>query len=868
MAGLASINIKFAADLKEFSSSMQNATRQMQKLGKDFTKVGKTLSVGLTAPIVGLGALAVASFASFEDSMAKVKAISGATATEFKALTDSAKNLGETTRFTASEVSALQLNFSKLGFNPQEILDATAATLDLALATGEDLAESAIVAASTLRGFGLSTSETTRVTDVMAKSFSSSALNLEKFNVAMSVLAPVAKTANVSLEEATGLLSVLINAGIDASTAGTGLRNVFLDLADKGISMSDAMKQIQESTNKNKTAMDLFGKRGATVANVLADNVEQAAKFTTTYLNASGSAKSMAEIMGQTLQGSFFKLKSAVEGAAIAFGDVLAPIIGEITTKITDLVSGFSKLSPETKKTIIIFGAFAAAIGPILVALGLMMTTVVPGLITAFGYLRASLLLLQGGFIKLTAIIAANPFGALAVVIAAIASYFIFFNKTTDETIKKQTLLAEINDTAAKSIANEKAKLAELLFIAKNENISKSARIKAIQELNALSPEFLGNLTLEKINTDEARKAVELYNLELIKTAKTKAAQTKLQDLESKMIDLQLASEKASIKSALSVNKLKKEAVSLEDQLKVRAIDKVGAGADVVDIYTVQIDKLKEQENQLLKIIAANQTLNKVVSTPTTKTPGGSGDAGTTRQKAVALDISAVGIKDFNIAAPLATEADLVDVSLNKMAASFSFFQENAGILTNAIGASFATMGNQISAVFQTGNAVLDAFVSSIVNALAELGAAFVQQLIIEKIFSGSKKTIDYGKASSSAIVVASNAAAAMGPVGVFALPGLIASQLGVVASSFAAIGAFENGGIVGGNSFSGDKLFAKINSGEMVLNKKQQGNVAGMIGAGSAQGVNVVLQPSLSISGDKIRVLLNRVDKSNARKR
>jgi hypothetical protein len=867
MAGLASINIKFAADLKEFSSSMQNATRQMQKLGKDFTKVGKTLSVGLTAPIVGLGTLAVASFASFEDSMAKVKAISGATATEFKALTDSAKNLGETTRFTASEVSTLQLNFSKLGFNPQEILDATAATLDLALATGEDLAESAIVAASTLRGFGLSTSETTRVTDVMAKSFSSSALNLEKFNVAMSVLAPVAKTANVSLEEATGLLSVLINAGIDASTAGTGLRNVFLDLADQGISMSDAMKQIQESTNKNKTAMDLFGKRGATVANVLADNVEQAAKFTTTYLNAAGSAKSMAEIMGQTLQGSFFKLKSSVEGAAIAFGDVLAPIIGEITTKITDLVSGFSKLSPETKKTIIIFGAFAAAIGPILVALGLMMTTVVPGLITAFGYLRASLLLLQGGFIKLTAIIAANPFGALAVVIAAIASYFIFFNKTTDETIKKQTLLAEINDTAAKSIANEKAKLAELLFIAKNENISKSARIKAIQELNALSPQFLGNLTLEKINTDEARKAVELYNLELIKTAKTKAAQTKLQDLESKMIDLQLASEKASIKSALSVNKLKKEAVSLEDQLKVRAIDKVGAGADVVDIYTVQIDKLKEQENQLLKIIAANQTLNKVIATPT-KTPGGSGDTGTTRQKAVALDISAVGIKDFNLAAPLATEADLVDVSLNKMAASFSFFQENAGILTNAIGASFATMGNQISAVFQTGNAVLDAFVSSIVNALAELGAAFVQQLIIEKIFSGSKKTIDYGKASSSAIVVASNAAAAMGPVGVFALPGLIASQLGVVASSFAAIGAFENGGIVGGNSFSGDKLFAKINSGEMVLNKKQQGNVAGMIGAGSAQGVNVVLQPSLSISGDKIRVLLDRVDKSNSRKR
>src|SRR5690606_20845304 len=268
------VNVKLLADLTQFSSQMQNVNRKMKDTSRRLKTVGTALSIGLTAPIVAFGVKSVRVFAEFNQEMAKVKAVSGATSQEFKALEQDAKKLGAATRFSSGEVAGLQLNFSKLGFNPQEILDATAATLDLSLATGEDLAESATVAASTLRGFGISAKETVRITDVMAKSFSSSALDLTKFSTAMGVLAPVAKTANVSLEDSVGMLSVLANAGVDASTAGTGLRNMFLDLADKGLTLDEALSQIQNSTNKNKTAMDLFGKRGATVANIIADNID------------------------------------------------------------------------------------------------------------------------------------------------------------------------------------------------------------------------------------------------------------------------------------------------------------------------------------------------------------------------------------------------------------------------------------------------------------------------------------------------------------------------------------------------------------------------------------------------------------------
>jgi len=847
LAGLASINIRFSADLKDFSTKMANANRSIQKLGKKMKAVGQNLSIGVTAPIVALGALSVKTFATFEQAMANVAAVSGATGSSFAALEKSALDLGAATQFTAEQVAQLQLNYSKLGFSPDEILQVTAATLDLAVATGEDLATSATVAASTLRGFGLEANEMGRVIDVMASSFSKSALDLSKFQTAMAILAPVAKNAGVGIEEATSYLSILTDRGVDASSAGSALRNIFLTLAGSGETLQGSMTRIATSTNKNKTAFETFGKLGATVATIMAENSAEAKTLQTAYEGSAGAAKSMAAIVGGTTQGALLRMRSAIEGAAISLGEQLAPFVEKVSILIGDLANRFKELSPETKKIIVVVAGLAAAIGPLLVVLGVLMSSVIPGLITAFGGLRAGMLLLRTGFIQLTATMAANPFGLLAVAIAAIASYFLFFNKNVDDTIEKQSLLASVNDTAAKSIANEKAKLNELLFIARDENIQKSARIKAIKELNKLSPKHLGDLTLEKINTDDARIAIELYNTELLKTARIKAAQSKLQELQSKIIDLQIASENASVKSAKAVNKLKEEAVSLEDQLRVRAIEKAGSGANVTDIYSVQVDKLKQQEQQLLKIIAANQTINKVVASG----GGGTDDPVEGRKKATTVgeNLSAVGVAEFDITSNLTTESEKLDTILTGIKGKFESFQGVTQIFGDAIGNSFMAMSSKIVGALQTGNTILDAFVGSVINSLANLAAAFVQQLLVEKLFSTAKKSVDFGRASSNAIVIASSAAAAMGPFGAIALPGLIAAQVGMITGAFAGIAAFANGGMVGGSSFSGDKLFARVNSGEMILNKGQQSNMAGMMDSNRGN-VNVQLGVGTKLVG------------------
>ena len=201
------------------------------------------------------------------------------------------------------------------------------------------------------------------------------------------------------------------------------------------------------------------------------------------------------------------------------------------------------------------------------------------------------------------------------------------------------------------------------------------------------------------------------------------------------------------------------------------------------------------------------------------------------------------------------------------MKSKFTDFQAFSGEFSNAVVASFNALGGQLKNIFETGNVVVDAFVGSILDSLTALAEGFIRQLIFEKIFATGKKVVDAGKASSNAVVIATSAAAALGPVGAIALPGLIASQLAVVAGAFAGIQAFEHGGMVGGSSFSGDKLFARVNSGEMILNNRQQGNLSKMISPVS-QMVDIVLGGQITADAGKLKFALDSYDNRKNRTR
>jgi len=365
-----SINIRAGFDLKAFSTSSQNLQRQLRSSGKKMQSIGKSMSMSLTAPIAILGGLAVKTFANFEQSMAKVQAISGAVGKDFQNLTNLAKDLGIATRFSASEVSELMLNYSKLGFSSEEIQKITAATLDLALATGEDLAQSASVAGGTLRGFGLEAGEMTRVTDVMARAFSGSALDLQKFQNSMPKVSAVASSLGITLEETTSMLGVLVGKNIQATTAGTGLKNIFLKTRKSGISFKDAMDKIKNSIDPANTAMDMFGVENAQVAVALSQSGDAITEMNAKLSDTSVTASSMAAIMDATLEGAMMRLKSATEGLAISFGEIMAPAVGFVAEILSKIAMRFANVNPYVKTAITVFAGLVAVLGPLAFAIG------------------------------------------------------------------------------------------------------------------------------------------------------------------------------------------------------------------------------------------------------------------------------------------------------------------------------------------------------------------------------------------------------------------------------------------------------------------------------------------------------------------
>jgi hypothetical protein len=337
-------------ELNKTRNGILGLTGFTDKLGSKFNQLGTSISGAF------LGLFAVQKFfdiiqdgiktlEEFELQMAKVAAVTGATDAEVKALSESAKELGRTSQFTATEVGQLQEEFAKLGFTTEEILAASEATLQLATATGSDLAQSATVAASTLNAFGLEATETQRVVDVMAKSFTSSSLDINKFQNSINKVAPVAKAVGVGLEDTTASLGILSDAGFRAETAGTGLRNIFLEVEKRGITVEEAFNKILTSTDKASTAVGLFGKENAAVAITLAESQAATAALSGELIKAEGSAAEMAKIVGDTAVGASKRLESAWEGLTLSLGDGTEDGLAKAKNSIAGFINDITDLN-------------------------------------------------------------------------------------------------------------------------------------------------------------------------------------------------------------------------------------------------------------------------------------------------------------------------------------------------------------------------------------------------------------------------------------------------------------------------------------------------------------------------------------------
>lgn len=310
----------------------------------------------------------------FEQQMARVRAISGATAEEFKALSAQAKELGEKTVFTSVQVASLQEELSKLGFTAEEIKQVTPSILKFSQATGGDLAESAKVAGAALRVYGASMVETNKYVSLMADVTTKSGIRFEDLSTIIGNVAPVARAAGLSFQELVSIIGVLETNGIKANVASTGLKNTLIDFAGinknagkyLGFQVKDfdslikALKKIKDDGLDIASVTKISDTRAMRVLTALKDNVDQILELNKQLDNSEEKLDEMADIMSNTMQGAIMRLKSAWDGFLLAL-DGAMPIFRSILGILSTILNTIGNAIMSTDSLIAKMKAASAA---------------------------------------------------------------------------------------------------------------------------------------------------------------------------------------------------------------------------------------------------------------------------------------------------------------------------------------------------------------------------------------------------------------------------------------------------------------------------------------------------------------------------
>jgi TP901 family phage tail tape measure protein len=349
-----------AAQSNTWSNALKSYQFKFNALGNIISNVVSTA----TRMLAQLGSSVVTISKDFEFAMSGVRAITMATDKEFNQLRNDAIRLGGETLFTSQQIAGLQEELAKLGFTVPEIRAATDGVVALAAATGEDLAQSALVAGTVIRGFGLNANELSRIVDVMAQSFNASALDLYKFQETMKYVAPVASKTGWQMEEVTAIMAKLADQGVIASQAGTGLRNILLRLADANSKLSRAIgfsvsslpeliigfqKLNKEGLNATR-ALALADRYSVTAVLALAQQSDLVWEAYKNYILTGDAAQKMSEIRMDNFAGSVEKLTGAWESLVLTINKgngVLRTFVDLATGTLEYLQERFGSLSGQ-----------------------------------------------------------------------------------------------------------------------------------------------------------------------------------------------------------------------------------------------------------------------------------------------------------------------------------------------------------------------------------------------------------------------------------------------------------------------------------------------------------------------------------------
>ena len=447
---------------KQSGTALQNIAAKGEKLktvGDNISNVGTKL-LPVTAGVVGLGTAAVKTAADFDSAMSKVAAVSGATGKDLDALRDKAREMGSKTKFSASEAAEAMNYMAMAGWKTEDMLSGIEGVMNLAAASGEDLATTSDIVTDALTAFGLSAKDSGHFADILAASSSNANTNVSMMGETFKYCAPIAGALGFSAEDTAEAIGLMANAGIKGSQAGTALRTIMNNLSgDVKICGSSIGEVTVATTNADGSMRDLSdiladcrtafsglseSEKAAAAESLVGKNAMSGFlalmnageadinKLSSAIDNCDGCAAGMAETMNDNLAGQLTILKSQLQELAISFGELLMPAIRTIVGWIQKFVDWLNSMDEGTRKVIVTIALVAAAIGPVLIIVGKVISaigtimTIIPKLA---GVINAA----KGVIAAFNAVCAANPYVLIIAAIVALVAAFIYLWNNCEE---------------------------------------------------------------------------------------------------------------------------------------------------------------------------------------------------------------------------------------------------------------------------------------------------------------------------------------------------------------------------------------------------------------------------------------------------
>lgn len=389
------VNDKLTAGLKKAQAQLRAFGDGVKAIGVEMVKV----SAAVAAPF----AASTMVFAGFEQEMARVRALTGATGDDFAALEKEARRLGEMTVFSARQAAEAMSFFALAGFDVQKILKSVGPALNLAAAGQIEIAQAADITAKIMAGMGIEAEKVGNAVDVLTKAMTTANTDLVQLGDAMKYVGPIAKQAGISFEEITSAIQLLSNAGIQGQMAGTTLRGSLLSLTDPsekaiglmrqlGIEVKDAagnvlpladiISQFERAFAGMGTAerLGIIGgifdaRQAAGFAELISQGGERLRQFTKTLKQSGGTAQRIADTQINTLSGTAEILKSALEELGISIGKSIVGPLRATLTLITKAVTVAAEWVKANQKVVLAVGAAAVGIGALgasLITFGIM----------------------------------------------------------------------------------------------------------------------------------------------------------------------------------------------------------------------------------------------------------------------------------------------------------------------------------------------------------------------------------------------------------------------------------------------------------------------------------------------------------------